>query len=122
MTKFYKAYGRVSRVSERERISAAVRRAVNERDGRVCQLCGHRIKDGQRKHLHHWDHAEGGGPSTVKNLAVTHAICNQAVGTRKKAAAKKLARARYPVWVTDAAARKRDREQDREIQARYRRW
>lgn len=105
-------------ISQREPISARVRRVVKERDGSTCQLCGNQIEEGQAMHLHHWDHAEGGGPSSVKNLCVAHAICNWAVSTRKKDAAKMLARANYTEWLASAVARKRDRERWERVAAR----
>jgi 5-methylcytosine-specific restriction endonuclease McrA len=86
----------------RDPISRRVRAAVIARDGRKCQLCRRIVSGDQRLHLHHWLAAEFGGPSSCKNLAVTHEICNLRVGMMDRARAKKLARAMYPDWVSHA--------------------
>lgn len=59
----------------RTRIPTRVRRAVIERDGYICQLCGGEIEpsDVHLDHIVPWSH---GGPDTVKNLRVTHSLCN----------------------------------------------
>lgn len=61
---------------DREHVSAAVRASVMQRDGRVCQLCGGDIPEGDALHLDHRIPVSHGGLSTVENLQVTHALCN----------------------------------------------
>ena len=59
----------------RSRIPTWVRRAVIERDGYTCQLCDGEVEtdDVHLDHIEPWSH---GGPDTVKNLRVTHSLCN----------------------------------------------
>lgn len=63
----------------RTKIPARVRQAVIARDGHTCQLCGGEVEpdDVHLDHIVPWSH---GGPDTVKNLRVTHSLCNMKRG------------------------------------------
>lgn len=93
----------------RDRIPASVERYVRARDGRVCQVCGNRIRRDQKIEIHHWKAARLGGPSLEYNLAVTHAICNGRVGVRGREEACRLARTHYEEWCTEALIRRIER-------------
>lgn len=63
----------------RPKIPSHVRRAVIERDGSTCGICGGDVdaSDLQLDHIVPFVH---GGPDTVENLRVAHAVCNQRRG------------------------------------------
>lgn len=64
---------------KRERLPAGVKDEVIARDGYVCQLCGGDV-DPLDMHLDHIKPWSKGGPSTVSNLQVAHALCNMKKG------------------------------------------
>ena len=57
-----------------------VYRAVHERDGRICQVCG--IYCGQSIHLHHKVYRSQGGPTTVENLLSVCQKCHAGIHAR----------------------------------------
>lgn len=59
----------------RPAIPLEVRRAVFARDGDTCQICFEQVPEGGA-HLDHIKPYSRGGPDTVENLRVTHALCN----------------------------------------------
>lgn len=65
----------------RDKIPAATRAAVIERDDYVCQLCGGDVEpvDLHLDHIRPWSK---GGSNTLSNLQVTHALCNIRKGAR----------------------------------------
>ena len=65
----------------RPAIPPHMRAAVIARDGYVCQLCGGDVEPSD-VHLDHVVPFSRGGPTTVKNLQVTHARCNLSKGAR----------------------------------------
>lgn len=67
--------------ARRPAIPVAVRRAVLERDGMECQLCGGEVEEGD-VHLDHIVPYSHGGPDTVANLQVSHSRCNMRKGAR----------------------------------------
>jgi hypothetical protein len=75
--------GRLWRIRpDREPITPWVRRAVLERDGRVCQICGGEVLPSESLHLDHKVPVSRFGRSTVDNLQVAHALCNLKKGAR----------------------------------------
>lgn len=62
-------------------IPLAVRKAVLDRDGLVCQLCGEPVERGD-VHLDHIHPRSRGGKDTIDNLQVTHSTCNIRKGAR----------------------------------------
>lgn len=70
---------------ERPKIPDWMRRAVIERDGLVCKLCQLAVDAGD-VHLDHIVPFSLGGPTTVDNLRVTHAVCNLRRGNRTETA------------------------------------
>lgn len=59
----------------RRKIPAAVRRAVIERDGSTCGICGGEVAANDL-HLDHVTPYASGGLDTIDNLRVAHAGCN----------------------------------------------
>lgn len=59
----------------RVKVSAATRRAVIERDGFVCRLCGDGVEPSDI-HLDHKVPVSLGGPTEIFNLQVAHSACN----------------------------------------------
>lgn len=66
---------------ERERIPETLRIAVIERDGTVCGICNGRVPRDD-VHIDHITPVVRGGPTTLKNLRVTHSRCNLRKGAR----------------------------------------
>jgi hypothetical protein len=65
----------------RRLLPARIRRAVVERDGMVCQLCGHDIPNGDLHIDHIYPVARGGGDE-LDNLQAAHSRCNISKGAR----------------------------------------
>lgn len=65
----------------REPIPASLRRAVIERDGYLCGICGGDVEpsDVHLDHIFPWSR---GGPTSLKNLRVTHSLCNIRKGAK----------------------------------------
>jgi len=66
----------------REAPSASVRRAVIARDGLICQICREPVSESDI-HLDHIKPYSLGGPTTLRNLRVTHSVCNMRRGARE---------------------------------------
>jgi hypothetical protein len=66
---------------QRQPLPRSVRDAVVERDGMVCQLCGHEIPDGDLHIDHIYPVARGGG-NEMSNLQAAHSRCNISKGAR----------------------------------------
>lgn len=62
-------------------VPAATKRAVVERDGMVCQLCGDEIPDGDL-HIDHIQPVARGGGNELNNLQAAHSRCNISKGAR----------------------------------------
>lgn len=65
----------------REKIPSRLRRAVLERDGLVCGLCGHDV-DEDDVHIDHITPVTRGGRNRLDNLQVAHSLCNIRKGNR----------------------------------------
>lgn len=65
----------------RENIPTWMRAAVLERDGLICQLCGGDV-EAEKVHLDHKVPHSLGGPDSLDNLQVSHALCNMRKGAR----------------------------------------
>lgn len=65
----------IAPAARRTAIPLAVRAAVMERDGLVCQICGADVErdDVHLDHIKPWSR---GGEHTVDNLRVAHSLCN----------------------------------------------
>jgi hypothetical protein len=62
-------------------IPPEIRRAVINRDGHVCGICGSAVEPTD-VHLDHVIPYSRGGPTTAENLRVTHSKCNLQRGNR----------------------------------------
>ena len=65
----------------REKIPQGLRRAVIERDGLQCRLCGHEV-DPDDVHIDHIQPVTKGGRNRLDNLQVAHSRCNIRKGNR----------------------------------------
>lgn len=67
--------------ARREPVPPALRRAVIQRDGFTCGICGGAVnpKDVHLDHIFPWSK---GGPTELDNLRVTHSLCNIRKGAK----------------------------------------
>lgn len=65
----------------RPRLDPTLRSQVIERDGYVCQLCGNEVEP-EDVHIDHIFPRSLGGSDSLKNLQVTHSVCNLRKGAK----------------------------------------
>lgn len=73
--------GRFHEPEKRRNLPERLRKAVIERDGMVCQICGEDIPDGDL-HIDHIFPVSLGGADTLDNLQAAHSACNVRKGAR----------------------------------------
>jgi hypothetical protein len=76
---WYRARG-IDPEKRRDPLPKWLRRAVIERDGLMCQLCGDPVAEDD-VHIDHRYPRSRGGSDSLENLQVTHSACNLAKGT-----------------------------------------